>query len=35
MNKLAPLDKFLKRARQDKEVLAVFLYGSENLIRSG
>ena len=28
MNKLAPLDKFLKRARQDKEVLAVFLYGS-------
>jgi predicted nucleotidyltransferase len=28
MNKLAPLDKLLERARQDQEVLAVFLYGS-------
>ncbi len=28
MNKLASLDKLLERARQDKEVLTVFLYGS-------
>lgn len=28
MNKLAPLDKLLERARQDQEILAVILYGS-------
>lgn len=28
MNKLAPLDKLLQRAQQEREVLAVLLYGS-------